>query len=137
MTMSATTWRVGKLRHRSDVDARHVIVTDEPFRLGRTDEGPVPHELLPAALRSCIATMIAMYAECHSWDTAMRGSRWNTTRTPTPRRVELQIQLPDSLSDDQVNRLERVPKTCPLRRSLEASFEFEERIVPSPISASA
>jgi hypothetical protein len=104
MMMSATTWGVGKLRYRVDVHARHVIVTDEPFRLGRTDEGPAPHELLPAALRSCIAKMIAMYAECHSWDTAMPGSRWNT---------------------------------CPLRRSLEASFEFEERIVPSPISASA
>ena len=46
-----------------DVNDRHILVTDEPVSLGGSDLGPAPHELLPAALASCIATTIAMYAQ--------------------------------------------------------------------------
>ena len=130
MTMTATTERVGKLRHRVDVNGRHTIVTDEPLKLGGTDEGPAPHELLPAALASCIATMIALYAERHGWEVGDARVEVGYDAEPTPRHVEIEVHLPDSLSADQVRRLERVADTCPLRRALEAGFEFEERIVP-------
>lgn len=40
MGMTATARRVGNtLKHEVDVNGRHVIVTDEPERLGGTDEG--------------------------------------------------------------------------------------------------
>ena len=131
MTMSATTRRTGKLRHRVDVNGRHAIVTDEPVGLGGTDEGPAPHELLPAALASCIATMIALYAERHGWEVGDARVEVEYDPDPTPRRVEIEIHLPDSLSPDQLKRLERVAENCPLRRALEAGFEFEERTVSS------
>ena len=39
--MTATAHSVdGALRHEIDVNGRHIIVTDEPQRLGGTDEGP-------------------------------------------------------------------------------------------------
>lgn len=131
MKMTATTECTGKLRHRVDVNGRHTIVTDEPLRLGGTDEGPAPHELLPAALASCIATMIALYAKRHGWDIGDARVEIAYDPKPTPRRVEIAVHLPDALSESQVRRLERVAETCPLRRALEAGFEFEERIVSS------
>jgi putative redox protein len=137
MTMTATTHRVGKLRHRVDVNGRHTIATDEPLRLGGTDEGPAPHELLPAALASCIATMIAMYAERHGWDVGDARVEVEYDPESTPRRFQIEVHLPSSLSEDQVKRLERVAETCPLRRSLEVGFSFEERIVSSPLRAAA
>ena len=135
MTMTASTLRVGKLRHRVDINGRHAIVTDEPLRLGGTDEGPAPHELLPAALASCIATMVALYAERHDW--VVGDARVEVEYDPesTPPRVEIALHLPDCVSEDQIRRLERVAETCPLRRALEAGFEFEERIVSSPMGA--
>jgi putative redox protein len=135
MTMTATTERVGKLRHRVDVNGRHTIVTDEPLKLGGTDEGPAPHELLPAALASCIATMIALYAERHGWEVGDARVEVEYDAEPTPRHVEIQVHLPHSLSAEQVRTLERVADTCPLRRALEAGFEFEEHIVSSPLTA--
>ena len=64
MAMTATARRVGDtLKHEVEVNGRHVIVTDEPVHLGGRDEGPAPHELLPATLAACISTMIAMYAQ--------------------------------------------------------------------------
>src|SRR6266508_4977897 len=137
MTMTATTERVGKLRHRVDINGRHAIVTDEPLSLGGTDEGPAPLELLPAALASCIATMIALYAERHGWEVGDARVEVEYDPESTPRRVEIEVHLPDSLSAEQVRRLERVANTCPLRRALEAGFEFEERTVSSQLSGVA
>ena len=50
----------------------------------------------------------------------------------TPRQVEVTLHLPDHLSDDQVKRLAKVAETCPVRRSLEAGFTFNERLVTTP-----
>lgn len=131
MTITATTHREGKLRHRVDVNGRHAIVTDEPLRLGGTDEGPAPHELLPAALASCIATMVALYAERHGWEVGDTRVEVEYDPESTPRHVGIELHLPDGLSGDQIKRLQRVAETCPLRRALEAGFEFKERIVTS------
>jgi hypothetical protein len=38
------------------------------------------------------------------------------------------IRFAGELGDDQIERLEKVARACPLRRSLEAGFEFAERI---------
>ena len=68
MSFTASARRVGDtLRHEVDVNGRHVLITDEPTSLGGTDEGPAPHELLPATLASCISTMIALYAKNKGW----------------------------------------------------------------------
>ena len=137
MTMTATTHRVGKLRHDVNVNGRHTIVTDEPLRLGGTDEGPAPHELLPAALASCIATTIAVYAERHDWDIGDAFVDVEYDSESVPRRFKIEVHLPAGLSDEQARRLERVAETCPLRRALEAGFKFEERVVSSPHSVGA
>jgi putative redox protein len=137
MIMTATTHRVGKLRHEVDVNGRHRIVTDEPIELGGTDEGPAPHELLPAALASCIATMVALYAERHGWEIGDAFVDVEYDPESEPRQVEIEVHLPAGLSRDQIRRLERVAETCPLRRALETGFEFEEHTVSSPLTAAA
>ncbi len=133
MTMTAHTRRVGRsLRHEIDVNGRHTIVTDEPLRLGGTDQGPAPHELLPAALASCVATMVAMYAERHGWDVGDASAEVKYDSESVPRHIAVTLRLPEGLSDEQVRRLERVARTCPLRRALEAGFSFEEQVLSGP-----
>jgi uncharacterized OsmC-like protein len=46
----------------------------------------------------------------------------------TPRRFTVSIGLTGELSDEQVARLEKVAAACPLRRSIEAGFEFDETV---------
>ena len=139
MTMTATTHRLGtSLKHEVDVNGRHTIVTDEPLSLGGTDEGPAPHELLPAALASCIATMVAMYAEKRGWQIGDASVDVSYDSEASPRRFEIQLNLPAELSSEQLRRLERVAESCPLRRALEAGFTFEERLVTTePIAPAA
>ena len=138
MAMMATARRVGgTLKHEVDVNGRHTIVTDEPASLGGTNEGPAPHELLPAALASCVATMIAMYAERQGWDIGEASVHVDYDTECSPRRFEVAVHLPDDLSTEQLRRLERVAETCPLRRALEAGFTFEERFLVTPRAAQA
>lgn len=115
-----------------DVNGRHVIATDEPVSLGGKDAGPAPHELLPAALAACIATMISMYARTKNWDLDEFAVDVDYDHQSVPRRFEILVRLPEALSSSQVERLRRVADTCPIRRALETGFEFDERIVVVP-----
>jgi len=118
-----------QLRNEVDVNGRHVIVTDEPERLGGTDAGPAPHELMAAMLASCVSTMITMYARTRGWE--LRDLSVEVTYDPesTPRRVEIRVHLPEGLTADQVRRLRRVAHTCPAKRSLEVGFTFDEQLI--------
>ncbi len=130
MSMTATARRVGTgLKHEVDVNGRHTIVTDEPESLGGTDLGPAPHELLAATLASCVATMIAMFAQSRGWDIGETSVAVNYDSDSAPRRFAIDLLFPVELTPEQQHRLTRVAETCPVRRALEAGFAFEERVV--------
>ena len=145
MSMTATArCPAGGLRTEVDVNGRHRLVTDEPERLGGTDLGPAPHELLAAMVASCVATMIALYARSRDWELGEVCVGVVYDPDSNPRVVDLQVHLPDGLSADQVRRLRGVADTCPAKRALEGEFSFEERFVcagaaaesdPSPCAA--
>jgi putative redox protein len=122
----------GSLRTEIDVNGRHTITTDEPERLGGTNTAPAPHELLPAILASCASTMVMLYAQRREWE--LDGLEVRVLYDPevTPRRVEIDLRLPAGLSDEQVSRLQRVADTCPVKRALEAGFDFDEASPPAP-----
>lgn len=133
MALHASARRVGRsLRHEIVTDGRHRIVTDEPVRLGGGDTGPAPHELLPAALASCIGTTIAMYANLKGWDVDDIGVDVAYDHQAEPRRFEVEVRLPEDLSDDQLERLRRVAASCPVHRALEDGFSFHQCLVRTP-----
>lgn len=136
--MKATARRVGAtLKQEVDVNGRHAIATDEPLSIGGTDEGPAPHELLPAALAACISSMVALYAQKRDWDIGEISVDVDYDPETSPRRVIAVLHLPDDLSAEQVRRLERVAEKCPVRRALETGFSFEEQVVTAPRAAQA
>ncbi len=133
MSFTASARRVGDtLRHEVDVNGRHILVTDEPACLGGTDEGPAPHELLPATLASCISTMIALYAKNKGWELRELSVDVDYDNEAIPRSFNVTVNLPDGLAASQIERLRRVADTCPVRRALEAGFAFDERIEIAP-----
>jgi putative redox protein len=114
----------GTLRQRVAVNGRHEIMTDEPESLGGLDTAPAPHELLPAMLASCVSTMVLQYAQHRGWelnDLAVEVRYENESR---PRDVAMRMHLPATFSADQVARLQRIAEACPVKRALEAGFNF-------------
>ena len=129
MSFTASARRIGDtLRHEVDVNGRHTIITDEPETLGGTDTGPAPHELLPAALASCISTVVAMYAQRKEWEIGEIRVDVVYDHESVPRRFDVTVHLPDGLTQDQIDRLGRVADTCPVRRALDVGFTFDERL---------
>jgi putative redox protein len=130
MAMTAVARSIdGTLRQEVDVNGRHRLITDEPERLGGTDAGPAPHELLPAMLASCVATMIVLYARTRNWNLDEVRVEVGYDSESTPRHVELRVYLPEGLTSEQVNRLGKVVDTCPAKRSLEAGFAFDRQLI--------
>ncbi len=133
--MTATARPVdGTLRNEVDVNGRHTIITDEPMRLGGTDEGPAPHELLPAMLAACVSTMIMMYANARGLELGELRVEVVYDPEPTPRVVQLAVHVPEGIAPDQAERLRRIADTCPVKRALEAGFTFSSQLASSPPS---
>ena len=128
MLTATATQRAGSLTHEVDVNGRHTLVTDEPQGLGGADLGPAPHELLPAALASCVSTMIAMYARRKGWELGELSVDVAYDNEADPRTFDVTVHIGAELTADQLQRLERVAHTCPVRRALEGSVTLQERI---------
>ncbi len=118
----------GSLRQRVLVDDRHLLVTDEPEHLGGTGTAPAPHELIPAAIASCVSTTLVMYAEKRGLDLGGVEVEVEYDNKSTPRHCAVIVRLGRSFGDGQLARLEKVAAACPVRRALEAAIVFEERI---------
>ncbi len=118
----------GTLRQEVLIDGHHLLITDEPEHLGGEDAGPAPHELLPAALASCVSTTLLMYARTKSWDLGEVNVDVAYDNQSTPRRFEIAIHVNGELNADQLSRLEKVAAACPLRRAIESGVVFEETL---------
>lgn len=129
MSLTATARSIpGTLRQEVVIDGAHRLVTDEPERLGGEGSGPAPHELLPAALASCVSTTLVMYARTKGWELGELSVEVDYDNESTPRRFEIAIELGGDLTDDQMRRLEKVAASCPVRRAIETGVEFVETI---------
>lgn len=130
MSLTATSRSIpGTLRQEIVIDGKHRLVTDEPTEVGGEGGAPAPHELLPAALASCVSTTLVMYARRKAWDLGEVSVDVSYDHRATPRHAEIAIRLGADLRNDQLEILEKVAAACPVRRSIETQFEFDERIV--------
>jgi putative redox protein len=132
MSLTATSRSIpGTLRQEVVIDGTHRLITDEPLEVGGDGSAPAPHELLAAALASCVSTTLVMYARRKGWELGEVRVDVSYDHRATPRRVDITIGLGADLSAEQLERLEKVAAACPVRRSIETEFEFNERIVPT------
>ncbi len=129
MSLTATARSIpGTLRQEVVIDGRHRLITDEPERLGGDGSGPAPHELLPAALASCVSTTLVMYARTKQWDLGEVNVAVEYDNRSEPRRFDVAVELGGEITDEQLRRLEKVAESCPVRRSIEAGMQFVETV---------
>jgi len=115
------------LRQDISVEGKHALTADEPERLGGTDAGPTPYQLLSAALGACTTMTLRMYASrkklaldhiacdvthgrCHADDCGDEGKVDEFRRT---------IHLKGDLTDDQRKRLLEIADKCPVHHTLQ------------------
>jgi putative redox protein len=118
-------------KYTHDVKAgSHSITVDEPTDAGGDDLGPSPQELLAAALASCTAVTMEMYAQRKGWDTSGLAvdCRYTPAERGCPTKFELILKMPPHLDEEQIEKLQVIAAKCPVHRTLEGEVMFEERI---------
>ena len=119
---------------------RHSLHADEPAAYGGGDTGPTPYELLLAALGTCTAMTVRMYANRKRLDLARVSVRLKhekihaedcehcETREGRLDRIERDLQLAGNLSDNERDDLLRIADRCPVHRTLHSEIDIQTRL---------
>ena len=123
--------------YRTDITVGpHTFAADEPVSVGGGNTGPTPYDYLLAALGACTAMTIHMYAARKTWPlndviVRLRGARSyaadceNCEAQPVGvRRIERQIELNGSLTDEQRQRLLAIADRCPVKQTFERGLQI-------------
>ena len=99
----------------------HHIVTDQPIAAGGEDVGPMPLELLGAALGTCVALYVQQF--CLSRQIPHEGMRVEVDQHPAsnPNRIGefvVRVFVPADLDERQTDMLERAARSCPAHHTL-------------------
>ena len=127
--MKATATRAGTYRQVIRI-RDHQLTSDEPTDKGGDDTGPSPQELLAASLASCTAITMEMYAKRKGWDVGNVevACDYSPADRGCPTSFKLTMRFPDTLSEEQVERLRVIAAKCPVHRTLEGEVMFHERV---------
>src|SRR5437763_475384 len=122
------------------------LSADEPIESGGTDTGPSPYDLLLAALGSCTSMTIGFYARRKNWPLQeIVVSLWHSkihaadcaeceTKDGRIDRIEREIQLIGSLTNDQRSKLMEMADKCPVHRTLTSEINIRTKEKPAPSS---
>jgi putative redox protein len=130
---------------RQEVTAgRHAFVADEPVAAGGTDAGPDPYALLLAALGSCTAMTLRLYADRKKWPLGEIRIELSHSRVypqdcegcelPDARidRIARKIVLSGALDAAQVARLAEIAARCPVHKTLVAGVQVTDEVSIQP-----
>jgi uncharacterized OsmC-like protein len=126
---------------RTDVRANgYTLVADEPIGIGGTDSGPTPYDYLLAALGSCTAMTLRIYADRKKWpleSVALRLQHQKVYRRDCEEcesedrkidRIGLELEFGGPLEESQRRRLLEIAQRCPVHRTLESEVLVETRL---------
>ena len=117
----------------------HDLVADEPAALGGTGAGPTPYDYLLAALGSCTAITVRMYADRKGWPLESVTVRVEhgrihakdceecETKSGRIDRVQLELELEGPLDIEQCEKLREIAEKCPVKRTLDSETLIETR----------
>jgi putative redox protein len=124
--MRAVARRRDGYAHDVEIEGGHKLLVDEPESAGGSNRGPSPTRLLAAALASCTAITMEMYAQRKEWeltDVEVVVDMQHEKAVPTS--FEVTLRLPKELSEDQQERLKAIAARCPVHKALRSETKVE------------
>jgi putative redox protein len=127
--MQATARRGKGFSHLVTV-REHQLLSDLRLEAGGADSGPSPEELLAAALASCTAMTVELYAARRGWEVGAVAVdvRFELAEPGEPTRFAVALTLSAELSAEQLERLGTIASRCPVHRTLEGGAVFAQTI---------
>jgi putative redox protein len=117
-------WAAGKFAQDIEVGG-HRLRADEPLDKGGDDSGPAPHELLLAALGSCTAMTLKVYAERKGWPLRDVHVTLNGVTGEGGFTITRQLRIDGDLDREQRQRLVEIANKCPVHKTLAGTITIE------------
>ena len=120
---------------------KHSLVADEPISAGGDDFGPSPYDFLSAALASCTAMTLKLYAERKQWDLqevfvyvtySKKHSDDLMMDLEKPARFDYllkKLKFVGNLDDSQQERLKEIASKCPVHKTLLSDIVIETELI--------
>jgi putative redox protein len=107
----------------------HYLIADTSPDNGGDDIGADPHELLDAALASCTALTLTLYARRKGMKLGNVEVEVDHEESDGVCRMRRDVRLAGELSVDERTRLLEIANRCPVHRTLSGRFEITSRLV--------
>ncbi len=133
----STRLRVGHVADdRFAVEVRgHTVYVDQPLDVGGSDQAPTPTELFVAGLASCVAFYARRYLHRHGLPTtglAVSASFESGGRPARVTRIEVTVDVPDTVPVGRRDALLAVSRHCIVHTSLLDPPDVEVQLSPAP-----
>ncbi|TFF03884.1 OsmC family peroxiredoxin [Pseudomonas sp. BCA14] len=118
MPVIVNTLNTDNFRHSLNID-NHELFTDLPKSLGGDNSAPSPHDYFDAALASCKALTLKLYAQKKG--IPLTGVTVEVTHDASEEQkgkyqLNVKLTLKGVLTDEQRNELHRVADHCPVHK---------------------
>jgi len=121
-------WAGGKFSQDITVGG-HKIRADEEIEKGGDDTGAAPHELLLAALGSCTAMTLKVYAERKGWPLRNLHVELNGATGATGFVITRVLTFDGQLDGEQRQRLIEIADKCPVHKTLSGHISIQTTAV--------
>ena len=117
----------------------HHLTADEPVSFGGSDTGSSPYDLILAALGACTSMTIGLYARKRKWPlenitVSLRHSKIHAadcaeceTKEGRIDRIEMEIHLDGTLTDEQRAKLMEIAGKCPVHQTLTSEINIKTK----------
>ena len=120
---------------------KHTFIGDEPSSVGGDDFGPSPYEYLNAAIASCTAMTLKLYAERKEWDLKEVYVYISHVRKHSDElmldvekpgyldHISKRLKFIGNLNDKQKQRLKEIASKCPVHKTVASEVVFDTKII--------
>lgn len=121
--------------------SHHTMIADEPGSVGGDNFGPGPYDYLTAAIASCTAMTVKLYAERKQWDLKevfvyISHSRKHTDELQgdfeKPGRIDhinKKLKFIGDLTQEQKEKLKDIASRCPVHKTVASEVVFDNELI--------
>jgi putative redox protein len=130
------TWD-GGVRFTADIRG-HKVPVDQPPQGGGTDSAPMPLELLPTALGTCVALYVQQFLVTRGLDATGMEVQVFTAPAANPHRVgqfAVTVSVPRGIPDKYRDAVRHAAESCTVHHTLTHRPDIAVEVLETPVTA--